>query len=164
MNRTDPQALSESYPFLQITKRSAIVALAIGISLTFVNQWEAIFADAPLQLLPMGLVFITPFITVSISQIWGVRAARTILQQGKPRIPTLVTALFSHGIPVRAVLLGGVMGSLNTAIVLLGTLPENQQLAQLPTPLILQAITLPIIFGALSQALSLRRTILHSGG
>ena len=38
----------------------------------------------------------------------------------------------------------------------------GQGLDQLPLPLIAQALTLPVLFGALSQAVSFRRSIKHT--
>lgn len=63
------------FPDGTILKRAAILALIIGTILTFTNQWAAIFGSAQFKILPMVLVFQTPFLVIMISQILGVRQA-----------------------------------------------------------------------------------------
>ena len=146
----------------QVFIRAAIVAIIIGCTLVLINQFDAIFGQSQLQYLPMSLAFITPFVVVSLSQVFGARAAKKLLLQGSS-ILRLQQGFFqivlSHGIPLRAIIMGIVAGSVNTAIVATINLSVGKDLDQLPFPLILQALTLPIIFGALSQVLSFRRVI-----
>ncbi len=56
------------------------------------------------------------------------------------------------------------VGSTNTAIVTASALLAGRGLDELPTALIVQAVTLPAIFGALSQTLAYRRTAKASVG
>ncbi len=56
-----------------IVRRSAIVALVIGSALTLINQPQAVFGDAPLNLAPFILVYLTPFVVVVLSQVLGTR-------------------------------------------------------------------------------------------
>ena len=72
---------------------------------------------------------------------------------------SFAATLFGHGIPARAVALGLAAGAVNTAIVASAALMAGRGLDQLPVALIVQALTLPTLFGALSQAVSFRRVI-----
>ncbi len=149
----------------QVFVRAAIVAIILGSTLVLINQSEALFGPSQLQLLPLSLAYITPFVVVSLSQIFGARAAQKLLRQGSSILRLqqgFFQTVLSHGIPMRAIIMGIVAGSVNTAIVAAVNLSAGKGLDQLPLPLILQALTLPIIFGALSQALSFRRTIKQS--
>ena len=164
--RKPTQDSGSSFHFtVQVFVRAAIVAVIIGSALVLVNQSEALFGHSQLQLLPMSLAFITPFVVVSLSQVFGARAAQKLLMQGS-NVLRLQQGFFqtvlSHGIPLRAIIMGIVAGSVNTAIVATVNLSAGKGLDQLPFPLILQALTLPIIFGALSQAISFRRAIRQS--
>jgi hypothetical protein len=67
--------------------------------------------------------------------------------------------LVSHGILARAVVLGLAAGGINTAIVAADSFAAGRDLDQMPVALIIQALSLPIIFGAVSQTLAFRRTI-----
>ena len=147
---------------IQIIKRSAIIALIIGSVLSILGQSNVLFGGADIQILPMILAFLTPLTVVAFSQVFGIRAARRALSINYNETPYFVRTLFSHGIPARAVATGLVAGGTNTFIVVIAILLTGQGIDQLPTALILQALTLPIIFGALSQALSFRRTISQS--
>ena len=146
----------------QVFIRAAIVAIIIGSALVLINQFDAIFGQTKLQLLPMALAYFTPFVVVSLSQVFGARAAEKLLVQGSSILRLqqgFLQTVLSHGIPLRATIMGVVAVVANTAIVAAVNLSAGKGLDQLPFPLILQALTLPIIFGALSQAISFRRTI-----
>ena len=45
------------------------VALILGSILTAINQPKALFGASPVELLPFALVYITPFVVVTLSQI-----------------------------------------------------------------------------------------------
>lgn len=136
--------------------RAAIVALILGSVLNTINQAEAIFGTAKLDLLQFALVYVTPFIVVTASQILGSRQA---LRDGRklPAGERFLVTLFAHGIPSRAILTGVLVGTANTAITVAVTLTGPGGLAELPGPLLAQAFTLPVLFGLLSQAISYRR-------
>ena len=51
------------------------MALILGTALTLVNQSGAVFGGGKVQLLPLVLVYATPFIVVAVSQILGIRRA-----------------------------------------------------------------------------------------
>ena len=142
-----------------VLARAAIVAAILGTALTTLNQPGAVFGQAGIQWLPLILVYLTPFMVVSVSQIIGARKAQVALAVMTEFREGFAKALFSHGIPARAVSLAVAVGGINTTIVAADILLAGGSLDQLPVGLILQALTLPTVFGALSQALSFRRTI-----
>jgi len=147
------------YPTAQIVKRAVAIAAAIGSTLTLIAQPDAVFGNVEFEKLQMVMVFVTPFLVVSISQVFGIREARLALSKGTRRNKGFAAVMFSHGIPLRAVALGLAAGAINTAIVSTAIVMSGQTLAQLPVNLITQALFLPMIFGALSQTLSFRRTV-----
>jgi len=139
----------------QVFVRAAMLAIIIGSVLTLLNQPHAVFGREKFQWLPLTLSYLTPFLVVGISQILGARAARREAGINE----SFAYTLFSHGIVARAIALGLVAGLANITIFTVAGLAAGQSLDQLPAELILQAITLPIIFGALSQAIAYRRTV-----
>lgn len=50
-----------------VLKKAVKTALVVGTILTLINQWSAIFGDAPLKLIPLGLTFCVPFCVY----LWG---------------------------------------------------------------------------------------------
>ena len=139
--------------------RAAIVALVLGTLLTLLNQWLAITGKAPVQWLPLALVYITPFIVVALSQLLGIRAARHEAVPTSEHREGFGTTLTSHGIPGRALTLGLAIGGVNTAIVTADNMLAGRELTQLPAALMLQVLILPVLFGALSQAIAFRRAM-----
>ncbi len=150
----------------EVIRRAGIVALILGSVLTLANQSGAIFGGDSVQVLPLVLVYLTPFVVVTVSQVLGIRRALQDVGQGRasasPRDAFLATAL-SRGIPLRSLLLGSIVGTVNTSIVLSATLMDGGNLADLPTALIGQAFVLPMLFGLVSQAISYRRAALVIG-
>lgn len=144
-----------------ILRRAALVALILGSILTLLNQWDAVVGRAEIRLLPLVLVYLTPFVVVMISQVLGLRQATAdVLRKGirlplEERFPATV---LSHGIPARAVVTGLMVGSVNASITLAGAYVTNGDPSALPLAAIVQAYSLPVLFGALSQAISYRRT------
>ena len=136
--------------------RASVVALILGSVLTVLNQPEAIFGASALDLLPIALVYLTPFVVVTLSQILGIRQA---LRDAKPLRSgeRFLATVFAHGIPTKAVLTGVVVGTVNTAITLSEALIVTGSLGEIPVTLLAQAFTLPVLFGLLSQAISYRR-------
>ena len=144
----------------QILRRAAIIALLLGSVLTLANQSGAIFGDGHIQYLPLGLVYLTPFVVVTISQSLGIRQALSeagsVDMADRSGTGVVATAL-SHGIPQRALLVGVIVGCVNTAIVALVAFIGREGLAGLPIAPIGQAFILPMLFGLISQALAYRR-------
>ncbi len=149
-----------------VIRRAGIVALILGSVLTLANQFGAIFGAGSVQILPLILVYLTPFVVVTVSQVLGIRRALLDARRGRaavsPRDTFLATAL-SRGIPLRSLLLGSIVGTVNTAIVISAALMDGGNLADLPTALIGQAFVLPMLFGLVSQAISYRRAALVIG-
>ncbi len=144
----------------QVLRRAAIIALVLGSVLTLANQFGAIFGDDHMQFLPLGLVYLTPFVVVTISQCLGMRQALTEAEYNgrgdAPRSGVVTTAL-SHGIPQRALLVSLIVGGVNTAIVAIVALIDGSNLASLPISPIGQAFILPLLFGLVSQSFAYRR-------
>ncbi len=142
----------------QVLLRAAAVAVLIGSVLTLVNQSDAVTGSGQIEWLPLVLVFITPFLVVSASQVFGTREARRSAGRTGYRRESFIGTLLSHGILGRAIALSLAVGGTNTAIVAASALLAGRGLDELPAALIVQAVTLPAIFGVLSQTLAYRRT------
>ncbi|MCG8606927.1 hypothetical protein MJD09_18335 [bacterium] len=156
------QALGLSWlPFANrvVFLRSAIVAIVIGSVLTLINQSGWVEGSEPLQLLPFILVFMTPFVVVTLSQVVAVRRAfMDAARHGAPVSPKgFIATIISHGIPARAVATGLTIGSINAIIILTGAFLCLGDLEAVSFALLGQAYVLPLLFGVLSQAISYRR-------
>ncbi len=66
-----------------VIRRAGIVALILGSVLTLANQSGAIFGGGGVQVLPLILVYLTPFVVVTVSQVLGIR--RALLDAGRGR-------------------------------------------------------------------------------
>jgi hypothetical protein len=145
-------------PFVShaVVLRSAIVAVVVGSVLTLINQpaWAA--GNAPLQILPLILVFVTPFAVVAVSQIVAERRAFTNAARhgSTARRESFFTTTISHGIPARALKVGLIVGSINAIISLADAFLHSGDIALVSLG---QAYVLPLLFGVLSQAISYRR-------
>lgn len=139
-----------------ILARAFVVALILGSILSAINQPGAVFGATKLDLLPFALVYITPFVVVTLSQIMGVLQARRD-DRPLPNGERFLDTVWAHGIPAKAVLTGLLVGTVNASISLTAALFETGSLAGIPVPLLIQAYTLPVLFGLLSQAISYRR-------
>ncbi len=145
-----------------VVARAAIVALILGSLLALANQGDAIFGAEEVELLPLMLVYATPFVVVTLSQLLGIRQAaveRDRAPAGPARRESFLVTTIGHGIPGRAAAVGLIVGSINSALVMALALVELGTLANLPWPLIGQAFGLPVLFGVLSQALAFRRSV-----
>ncbi len=143
-----------------VALRAGIVAFILGTVLTIANQFDAVFGDSAIVLLSLSLGYATPFVVVTFSQLLGMR--RAVLDVSQDTASVLASGSFlattlSHGIPRRALLLGAMVGTVNTLIVAAATYAEHGDYGSLPTALIAQAFVLPVLFGVLSQAISYRR-------
>ena len=141
-----------------ILVRAALVALILGSVLTLANQWDAVVWGAEFDLLPLVLVYVTPFVVVAISQVLGIRRALADARRGPgPLRERFLATAVSHGIPGRAVLTGLLIGGADTSIVVAVALAQSGGLTAVPVALLGQAFTLPILFGLLSQSIAYRR-------
>ena len=149
-----------------VIRRAGIVALIFGSALTLANQSGAIFGRGTIQVLPLILVYLTPFVVVTVSQVLGIRLALLDARRGQasesPQEAFFATVI-SHGIPLRSLLLGLIIGTVNTSIVISAALLDRGDLATIPTALIGQAFVLPMLFALVSQAMSYRRAALVIG-
>ncbi len=143
--------------------RAAIVALVLGSVLSLANQSGAVFGGDAVQVLPLVLVYLIPFIVVTISQVLGIR--RALLDARRPQAAvalrdTFLGTAISHGIPRRSLLVGLIVGCVNMSIVVSAALLDRGDLAAIPVVSVAQAFVLPTLFGLLSQAISYRRAAL----
>ena len=150
-----------------VIRRAVIVAAILGSALTVANQPQAIMGRTGFDLLPLVLVYLTPFIVVTLSQVLGKRRALNdisrlddISRNGHGSTgERLLTTVLSHGIPGRALMTSLVIGTVNTLIVLAVTVAQTGEPTSAPFGLIAQVYSLPLLFGAMSQAAAFRRTI-----
>ncbi len=143
-----------------IALRAALIALVFGSILTVLNQSGALFGQLEIQLLPLVLVYVTPFITVTISQVLGIREAILDVMQKRVQFPIeehFLSTVASHGIPSRAIWIGLMIGSVNLSIIFTTLFLQNEEWSSVPVALLGQAYSLPVLFGVLSQAISYRR-------
>ena len=155
-------SFSRLQPFTAVILRSAIVAVILESVLAAVNQWEGIFGADNIDYLSLALVYCTPFIVVTISQKAAFRqASRDARLNASMTIETETFArtTVSHGIPMRAVRTGLAMGTINTTLVLGPVLLNPAHEITVPYLLLGQTLTLPVVFGVLSQAVSYRRAL-----
>ena len=152
----------ESIARVRILRRAVIVALIVGSALALVNHSAAIFGDAKLDYLTLALFYLTPLIVATTSQMLAHRRAATDAMrnsaQGSAEEPVLVTAL-NHGIPLRALIVGLLIGSANSSIVILGDLSRGAGVTSLTVALLAQVYTLPVLLGLLSQTIAYRRAV-----
>ncbi len=144
----------------EILRRAAVIAFGLGSILTLANQAEAIFGAGKLQLLPLVLGSVTPFVVVTVSQLLGIqRAILDARREGRndpADEPFPLTAL-THGIPSRALGLGLLVGGLNASLVTTAAFLESGNPGAVSSALLGQAFSLPVLFGVLSQAIAYRR-------
>ena len=143
-----------------VLARAAIIALALGIALTVINQSPAIFGEADIRALPLVLVFLTPFVVVALSQ--GLGARQAVREGATARAEPFLVTLAGHGIPRRAALLGLAAGAANSSVALAASAATGD--AGPPAALLAQAFVLPTLFGALSQALAYGRLVGRQAG
>ena len=142
---------------VNIARRSTVLALIIGCSLTLINQWEGLFGNAELRLLPLVLVFVTPFLVISASQWVSYHRVWRLTTTVKDPERGLVDMFSSRGILVSALMIGLTAGTLNSGIVLTELILRTGSAAGAPIVLIIQAYSLPVLFGIYSQALAHQR-------
>ena len=145
-----------------ILRRAVLVALVTGGILTLANQSAAVFGSEEFEYLPLALVFMTPFVVVAISQMLGVRRAlMDARQNGGHRLgeETVLATALAHGIPLRAFVVGMLVGSINASIVITIAVLEGASVNSLPVALLAQAYALAVLFGLLSQTIAYRRAV-----
>ncbi len=153
------RGVSFKYLTVDVLKRSLILSIIIGAILTLLNQPSAIFGQVELKLLPTIFMFITPFIVITLSQLVANEQARIHEANGQKRSRNIsfVNILVNHNVVPRALIIAVVMGLINCILMGLISLYENESLSLLSTSLVVQFFILPLIFGGLSQTLTLKR-------
>ena len=144
-------------PWSAVLRRVAVIAVAIGTALAVVNQGAALFGDASVQVAPFVLGFATPFVVIALSQVLGHRAYWRHADSGPGDEESLWRTVAGHGIPVRALTVAAVVGSVMTPAVIALSPADAAGSAHLPWGQVAQVYILPLVFGVLSQALAYRR-------
>jgi len=145
---------------IQILKRSVIIAAIIGSVLTFVNQTSAILGDESLVKFKLILVFLLPFIVISISQVFGKYQAEIdkVDSQSQFSHEKLLITMVSHNIPIRALVICLIVGSLASVVTFSNVLLHDKN-TNIDWYFIIQPYLFSLFFGAFSQALSYQRHI-----
>lgn len=140
--------------------RSVLLALIIGSILTYVNQFSAVLGTSVFNKLQLLLAYLTPFIVILLSQVLAIKQAEIHKTQNKVLSVSrqLKTRKLAENIFVRALLISIFVGSVNSAIVVT-TQYHYSKIDSLPWFLLIQSYVLPLVFGALSQAMAYRRCI-----
>jgi len=144
-----------------VFKRASVLALIIGFMLTLGNQTEAVFGVGSFVKLQLILAFTTPFIVITLSQLGAIHQANIDLIEGGLilKSETFITSISTHNIPARALIISMIVGGVSSLIILTNTVLLTGGLENTPWPQLAQSYVLPFIFGALSQALTYRRSI-----
>lgn len=144
-----------------VIPRSFILALIIGSVLNLINQYDAFFAFKAIEILPLLLTYITPFVVVMYSQRTSFNKAWLNInnQQAPFEVNGLFSTSLSHGIPAKALVIGLIVGSINSALLLLESYFGTESFSALPLRQMAQFYFIPMIFGMLTQTISYRRAI-----
>ena len=144
-----------------VLRRSMILGLIIGSALTLINQFEALFGSETIQILPLALMYMTPFAVITISQITAIRQAwlNGKAEQAARKSETFLATIMAYGIPVRGVKISLIVGSFNSALILLEGYSNTAGIVAVPIGLFVQVYALPIVFGVFSQAIAYRRAV-----
>lgn len=149
-----------SFVSANVVRRAGTAALILGSGLTLANQTDAIIGEDRLQVLPLVVSYVTPFVVAIISQVLGVRRALWDLCQRQPinvTQDTLLQTAISHGIAFRTLMLALIIGTANTVIIIAATLLEGGEISAVPAAHVGQDFFLPMLFGLMSQAVSYHR-------
>ena len=146
---------------LSVLRRSLILALVIGTALTLINQSRAVFNDSPFNVAQFILSYATPFIVISLSQAFGIRAALTDAAAGRA-LPaaehSFAAVAASHGIPRRAVAVALAVGSILAIISQILAVSKGAALgAVFNWSQFAQGYALPLVFSTVSQTVAYKR-------
>ena len=141
--------------------RSFLMALIIGSLLTLLNQSDALFSDAAFEWFRLISVFVTPFMVIAISQLVATQQAVNDIARNQTGAvyPQFVGTLFAHNIPFRALMIGLVIGSTNSLIILINAYFQTGDFSDVSLSVLVQFYVLPFVFSALSQTLTYRRSV-----
>lgn len=163
LHRT-PLWLGLQYLNVVVLKRSLLLTMIIGIILTLVTQSSAVFSDAAFEQLPLLLAFVTPFVVITISQLVATRQADSDAIDGLASVTntSFITTLVAHNILFRALVIGLIIGSATSLLILISSFSQTGDFSNAPLSLLAQVYVFPIVFGALSQTLTYRRYVASS--
>jgi hypothetical protein len=144
----------------QLLKRSTILAFIIGSLLTLINQPLAVFGDQLFVKIQLILVFVLPFIVITLSQIFGKKQAEIYQMDNQFKFypEGLVTTILNHNIAIRAFIISLVAGSVASIVILFNAYLEVLY-KEVDLLFMIQPYVFSFVFGALSQALAYRRVI-----
>ena len=147
-----------------VLMRSLVLALIVGSVLALLNQSDALFSDAAIEWFRLVSVFVTPFMVIAISQLVATQqAVSDIARSQTATVNTrFIATLFAHDIPFRALMIGLIIGSANSLIILIHAFVQTGDIANVPLSVLIQFYVLPFVFGVLSQALAYRRHVATS--
>ena len=149
------------YLTLDVLKRSLILSMIIGVTLTLLNQPSVIFGQTEFKWLPTAFMFFTPFIVITLSQLVANEQAKIDWPHGQNSVQDsgFLNVLFNHNIAHRALIIAVVMGLINCILMGLISLYKIGNMSLLSTGLVLQFFIFPFIFGAFSQTMTLKRQL-----
>ncbi len=166
MNTTKRRNYLNRFSWLQylnaaVLKRSLLLALIIGGILTLVTQPTALFSDGVFDRMSLVLAFATPFVVITISQLVATHQAVSDAIDGLASTTNtpFITTLVAHNIPFRALIIGLIIGSTTSLLILITTFFQTGDISNAPLSLLAQVYVLPVVFGALSQTLTYRRYV-----
>jgi hypothetical protein len=152
-----PQSTGLPVLSINMVKRAAIIATAIGVILNIVNHGQSILAGEPVSLLSAILVFASPFFVVLASQMIATRYAVRDVAVGRARNAGIFGTLLSRGFLPTALVIALTAVGINTALMASNNYALTSEFGPLPVPVLAQAFVLPLFFSALSLTLSYRR-------
>ncbi len=149
------------YLTLDVLKRSLILSMIIGVTLTLLNQPSVILGQAEFKWVTTIFMFITPFIVITLSQLVANEQARIDWPHGQNGVQEsgFLNILFNHNIATRAFFIALAIGLINCILMGLISLYKNGNMSLLSTELVLQFFILPFIFGVFSQTMTLKRQL-----
>lgn len=142
-----------------VIKRSLILSMVIGSALTLFNQTSAIFGQDKIKFISIAFMFITPFIVITLSQLVAAEQAKIDWVNGQNinRDISFLSILFNRNIGMRALIIALIVGLTNCILMGLISLGIEGGLSLLSKNLVFQFFILPLLFGALSQAITIKR-------
>lgn len=139
-------------------KRAAVVALIVGVALNVVNGFFESSSGGKMVAVSTILFFTSPFVTVLISQYFGVQAACRFIDASRTRTPVTIGELLTRrGVLGRAVCVGLAVAALNSSFLAISGFVTNQHAEPPDAALLAQSFLLPIGFSILSQIGAFRR-------
>jgi hypothetical protein len=123
-----------------------------------INQSNAVFGDAQLNLIQLFLSYLTPFAIISLSQALGIRVALADATMGRfPSSYSFLATVRSHGILRRAIVIALIVG---TILAIISSVPALLRGFGLNWGLMVQLYLIPLLFSTTSQTIAYNRAII----